>query len=75
LSCYHVHDEAPNEHDPHDIQIKEVEGERDVEGPPIESEFIVVPIKVKKVNIKIAEQPKMASIGDYWDEKTIERIT
>ena len=42
-----------------------------MEGPPIESEVIFTPIKVKKVNIVIAEQSKMASIGDYWDEKTV----
>ena len=37
LSCYHVQEEAPDEENPCDIQIDEVEGERDVEGPPIES--------------------------------------
>ena len=55
----------PDEDDPHEIQIEEVEGERDVEGPPIESEVIATPIKANKVNIKTTEQPKMASIGDY----------
>jgi hypothetical protein len=54
--------------------MKEVEGERDVEGPPIESEVIFTPIKAKKVNIGTTEQPKMPSIGDYWDEQTIESI-
>jgi hypothetical protein len=75
LSCYHVKEEAPDEDDPHDIQIEEEEGEREVEVPPIESEVIVAPIKVKKVNIEIVENPKMASIGDYWDEQTVESIT
>jgi hypothetical protein len=46
-----------------------------VEGPPLDSELFVVPIKVKKVNIETTDNPKMASIGDYWDEQTIERIT
>jgi hypothetical protein len=55
LSCYHVQKEAPDEDDPHNIQIKEVEGERDVEGPTIELEFIYAPIKVNKVNIWIVE--------------------
>jgi hypothetical protein len=45
-----------------------------VEGPPLESEVIVVPIKVNNFNIGIVENPKMAIIGDYWDEKTIEII-
>jgi hypothetical protein len=46
-----------------------------VEGPPLESKVIVVPIKVKKVNNLTVENPKMASIGVYWDEKTMESIT
>jgi hypothetical protein len=75
LSCYHVQEEAPDEDNPHDIQIEEEEGEREVEGPPIESKVIAAPIKVNKVNIGTVEQPKMASIGDYWDEQTMERIT
>jgi hypothetical protein len=58
-----------------DIQIAEVEGDRDVKGPQIESEIICMPIKVKKVNIGREEHPKMASIGDYWDDPTVESIT
>ena len=34
-----------------------------------------MPIKVNEVNIGTIENPKMANIGDYWDEKTIEIIT
>jgi hypothetical protein len=30
---------------------------------------------VNKVNIGTIENPKMASIGDYWDEQTVEIIT
>ena len=59
-----MQEEAPDEDDPHDIQIKEVEGEREVEGPPIESKVIAVSIKVNKFNIGTIENPKMASIGD-----------
>ena len=68
LSCYHVQEESLEEDDPHDIQIEEVEGEREVEGPPLESKVFVFLIKVKKVNIGTVENPKMTSIGDYWDE-------
>jgi hypothetical protein len=75
LSCYHVQEEASDEDDPCNIQIEEEEGERDVEGPPIELEFIVALIKVKKVNIGIVEHPKMTSIGNYWDDKIVESIT
>jgi hypothetical protein len=65
LSCYQVQEEIPDEYDLHDIQIEEIEGERDVKGPPIESEVISTPIKVEKVNIRTIENPKMANIGDY----------
>jgi hypothetical protein len=34
-----------------------------------------VPIKVNKFNIGKIENPKMAIVGGYWDEKTIESIT
>jgi hypothetical protein len=75
LSCYHVEQEAPNEYDPRNIQITKIEGEREVEGPSLESEVFTAPIKVKKVNIGKNNNPKMESIGEYWDEQTIERIT
>jgi hypothetical protein len=35
-----------------------------VEGPSLESEVFVAPIKVKKVNIGTTDNPKMESIGD-----------
>jgi hypothetical protein len=74
LSCYHVQEEAPDEDDPHNIHITEVEGEREVEGPSLELEFFSLQIKVNKVNIGTTNNPKMASIGDYLDEQTVERI-
>jgi hypothetical protein len=30
---------------------------------------------VKKFNIGVVENPKIDIIGDYWDEKIVERIT
>jgi hypothetical protein len=40
----------------------------------MESKVFVATIKVKKVNIGTTGNPKMESIGDYWDEKSVERI-
>ena len=74
LSCYHVEEEAPDEHDPHNIQILEIEGEREVEGSSLESKVFFSPIKVNKFNIGTNETPKMESIGDYWDEQIVEII-
>jgi hypothetical protein len=36
LSCYHVEEEALDEDDLRNIQIREIEGEREVEGPSLE---------------------------------------
>jgi hypothetical protein len=45
-----------------------------VEVPYLESKFFAAQIKVTKVNIVMNDNPKMVSIGDYWDEQKIERI-
>jgi hypothetical protein len=46
-----------------------------VEGPPLELEVISTLIKVNKVDIGTVENPKMAIIGDYWDDQIVESIT
>jgi hypothetical protein len=65
LSCYHVQEEVQDEDDLRDVQIEEVEGERELDDPPLESKAISAPIKVNKVNIETMENPKMVSIEDY----------
>ena len=46
LSWYHVEEEAPDEDDPRNIHIKNIEGEREVEGPSLESQVFVVLVSV-----------------------------
>jgi len=57
------------------MHITDIEGEREVEGPSLELDAFSEPIKFDKVNIGTKNNPKMESIGDYWDAKTLERIT
>jgi hypothetical protein len=52
-----------------------VEGERELEGPWLESEYYAIPLNIKKANIGTKENPKIATIGDYFDNQTVERIT
>jgi hypothetical protein len=52
-----------------------VEGEREIEGPKLDSEYCASPLNIKKVNIGTIDNPKMANIGDYWDNQIVERIT
>jgi hypothetical protein len=67
LSCYHAEEEAPDGNYSHNIQNIEIKGEREVEGPYMELEVFTAPIKVNKFNIGTTDNPKIESIGDYWD--------
>jgi hypothetical protein len=46
-----------------------------LEGPQFELEEYVSPLKIKKVNIGIEENPKIEIIGDYWENQIMEIIT
>ena len=45
-----------------------------VEGFGISSDQFLKPLKIKKVNIGLPENPKFANIGEYWDDETIGKI-
>jgi hypothetical protein len=36
--------------------------------------LLVIPSKIKKVNIGTEETPKLANVRDYWDAATIDKI-
>jgi hypothetical protein len=59
---------------PRKVNIAEIEGQRDVEGPGIKLPFSRQSIKIKKVNIGIEQTPKFANVVDYWDVATIDKI-
>ena len=56
------------------INILEKEGSQDVTSPNVPMDPMNRPLKIKKVNIGIEENPKFANVGDYWDEETMEKI-
>lgn len=43
-------------------------------GPKIEDPDITAPLKTKQVNIGTEEEPKYATLGDYWDDATVEKV-
>jgi hypothetical protein len=71
--CYNIN--ADEDDDPRKVNIAEIEGQRDVEGPRVELPFIGQPIKIKKVNIGTEKTSKLENVGDYWDVATIDKIT
>ena len=60
--------------DPRNINMSESEGSRAVAGPTLECLEITETLKIKKFNIGIEETLKIASIGNYWDDKTIGQV-
>jgi len=73
LECCHFARDM-NDDDPREIHIPESEGHNAVEGPELEASDYTKIVKVKKVNIDIEENPKIANIGDYWDDETVSKI-
>jgi len=60
--------------DPRNINIMEIKGSREVCGPAIKDPNITMPMKTKQVNIGMEEEPKYATLGDYWDYATVNKV-
>ena len=56
------------------MNIPESKGPHAVARPILEFLDIIEKLKIKKVNIEIEKTSKIASIGNYWDDKTIGQI-
>jgi hypothetical protein len=58
------------------LDIKETEGSREIQDtiPSHTCSSYNHPLKLWKVNIGSVENPKIASIGDYWDEKAMNEV-
>ena len=67
--------EPDDEDDPRDINIAELEGSRDITTPEIPADKVQQPLKIRKVNIGMAEDLKFANVGYYCDESTMAKIT
>lgn len=72
LECYNMIAEEEDD-DPRKINILEIKGHRKFEGPQIEDLGITAPLKNRKVNIGTEAEPKVANIGDYWDDAIVVR--
>ena len=73
LECYNVNVEEDDE-DPRNINIPEIEGCHEVRGPSIEDPDITAPLKTKQVNIGTEVETKYATLGDYWDDATVDKV-
>ena len=63
-----------NDEGPRNIMIHESEGKCAVFRPSITSMDVTKALNLRQVNIGIEEQPKLAKIGDYWDDDTVGKV-
>jgi len=70
LECYKIDEEKQEDDEPREVHVPKIEGERAVEGPKINPDY-VKPLRTRKINIGTEEVPKFAFIGDYWDEENM----
>ena len=73
MECYNL--VADEDEEPCNVNILESEGSRKVQNPKLQIPKIAKKVKIKKINIVIEADPKVASIGNYWDDETVGHIT
>jgi len=73
VECYNL--AFDDEDDPRNISIPESEGHCEVHGPKLEMPDVTQPLKTRKINIGSTEEPKFATIGNYWDEEMVSKVT
>ena len=73
MECYNL--VAEEDEDPRNIDIKGLEGHHKLNGHEIEVIDIINPLKMRKLNIGLEAELKYATIGDYLDEDTVNKIT
>jgi len=56
------------------INILETKEHRKAEGPQIENQDIIVPLKTRQVDNRIEAEPMFAKIGDYWDDAMVDKV-
>ena len=69
--CCNVTGGLDDDDDLWNINIPEMEGSWDVLAPDVPMDPMNQPLKIRKVNIGMEENPKFATIAYYWDEETM----
>ena len=73
VECYNLL--IDKDDDPRNVNIPEPEGHCKVHGPAVEAPEVTQPLKTWTVNIGSEENPKQATIGDYWDDEMVSKVT
>ena len=77
MECYNIKEVEPKEEDdPRNLNIQESKGYKEIQGLNLSATMLGYSktMKTRRVNIGIEENPKLAIIGDYWDEEIVSQI-
>ena len=74
MEWYNIYGRPEDDDEIRHINILEIEGSGDVVAPDVLMDPMNQPLKIRKFNIGTEENPKFASVGDYWDEETMAKI-
>ena len=74
MECYNISSNPKDDDELCNINIPETEGIQDVTASNVLTDPMTQPLKLRKVNIGMEENPKFPNIGDYWGEDTMEKI-
>ena len=74
MECYKISGEPEDNDELWNINILKIEGSKAGTTLDIPTNPMSHPLRIRKVNIGMEENPKFASVGDYWDEETMENI-
>ena len=61
--------------DRRNINIPESEGHCEEHRPAVEVPEVTQPLKTRTVNIGSEENPNYATIGYYWDDEMVSKVT
>lgn len=56
------------------LAFEETEGERGIHKSPSTKGTHLLPVKLRNQNVVMEEKPKIATVGDYWDDHATKEI-
>ena len=74
MTCYNLSGEPEDDDELWNVNILESEGTCDVAALDISTNSMSQPLRIRKVNIGLEENPKFDNVEDYWGEDTMAKI-
>ena len=74
MTCYNLSGEPKDDDELQNVNIPNFEGSHGVAAPDVPTDLMNQPLRIQKVNIGLAENPKFANVRDYWGKEVMAKI-